>query len=114
MLDIKLIRENAEDVIARLAAKKRGARVIGYKGTVEFDFYTGDIVLYSHESPTVEKIKADTSKPHFGGDDALTDNFIGVMKGTEKSKTPLREGILSARMCLAAKKSSDEKVFVEI
>lgn len=103
-----------QNFIARLAAKKRGARVIGYKGTVEFDFYTGEIVLYSHESPTVEKIKADTSKPHFGGDDALFVNFVGVMKGTEKSKTPLREGILSARMCLAAKKSSDEKVFVEI
>jgi predicted dehydrogenase len=103
-----------QNFIARLQAKKRGARIIGYKGTAEFDFYTGDLILYSHEAPTVEKVEVDTSKPHFGGDDALFVNFVGVMKGAEKSKTPLREGILSAKMCLAAKKSSDEKVFVEI
>ena len=71
-------------------------------------------MCYKYESPTVEKIKADTSKPHFGGDDALFVNFVGVMKGTEKSKTPLREGILSARMCLVAKRSSKKRRFLNI
>ena len=36
------------------------------------------------------------------------------MKGENTSLAPLHEGILSARMCLAARRSSEEHVFVEL
>ena len=43
-----------------------------------------------------------------------SDNFISVMKGEGKSHSPLSEGILSAEMCLAARKSAEVHEFVNI
>ena len=51
---------------------------------------------------------------HGGGDELLVANFLEVMKGENTSLAPLHEGILSARMCLAARRSSEEHVFVEL
>jgi hypothetical protein len=36
------------------------------------------------------------------------------MKGTEKTIAPLADGILSAKLCLAARRSAEEHVFVEL
>ena len=43
---------------------------------------------------------------HSGGDKLLVANFIEVMEGSNKSKSPLLDGIISAKMCLSAKKSA--------
>ena len=51
---------------------------------------------------------------HGGGDLKLIENFIGVMQGTEKSKTPLEQGLLSAYMCLKAKESAENHTFVKL
>ena len=51
---------------------------------------------------------------HFGGDTALAESFIAVMKGEEKSCAPLSQGINSAALCLAAKTSATEYRFVEL
>ena len=105
----------SQNFVVRASAGKRGARLIGYLGTVEFDFYTGEITVYQHMRNVVEKhtIKGGGAG-HFGGDDRLAANFIAVMRGEDVSHSDLSEGILSAEMCLGARKSAAEKVFVNI
>jgi hypothetical protein len=88
--------------------------VIGYKGTAEFDFITGTVTYYSHEERRKEVITFNSAEGHFGGDGVLVNSFISVMEGTGESVATLKEGILSAELCLAAKKSSEERVFVDI
>lgn len=104
-----------QNFVARNGAGKRGARLIGYRGTLEFDWVSSKIHVYHHlENVTEEHTLTNKSGSHFGGDMALVENFIGVMKGTEVSHATLAEGILSANMCLMAKKSAAEHVFCDI
>lgn len=105
----------SQNFIVRNGAKKRGARLIGYKGTLEFDFNNKKITVYRHlENITEEYTINKDMTTHFGGDAALVENFIGVMRGKEKSIASLADGILSANMCLMARKSAKEHVFAEI
>lgn len=105
----------SQNFIARNGASKRGARLIGYKGTLEFDWYTNEVKVYRHDTNVVESYKlGDTNGAHFGGDVALAENFVNVMKNKDKSHTPLSQGILSAQLCLAARRSSEEHIFVEL
>lgn len=103
-----------QNFIARKDAGKRGARLIGYYGTVEFNFNTGEIFLYHHNKNHVEHHKIEKTPGHSGGDAVLIKNFAGVVRGTEKSDTPLSAGILSAKMCLIAKRSAEERKFFDI
>lgn len=103
-----------QNFVARNEAGKRGCRVIGYKGTLEFDFKTGVVTFYSHEERVTEVKSFEVGTGHFGGDKALCDSFIAIMEGGEVSVAPLREGILSAELCLGAKKSAEEHVFVPV
>ena len=104
----------SQDFIVRNGAGKRGARLIGYYGTLEFDWVTSKITVYHHLEQLKEEYSFGQTGGHFGGDSMLADNFVGVMKGNEKSLSPLAEGILSARLCLAARKSAEKHVFVEL
>lgn len=105
----------SQNFIVRNGAGKRGARFIGYKGTLEFDFRTGIVTVYHHHDKIVETHNlSEGAEGHFGGDYILIDNFVDVMKGCERSHSPLSEGILSAELCLSAKKSSQEHIFVEL
>ena len=103
-----------QNFVARKSAGSRGARLIGYKGTVEFDFNTKSVRFVDHMSDRVDRITIDSTGSHSGGDRKLAKNFIDVMRGTDVSHSPLSQGILSARMCLAAKKSAETKTFVEV
>ena len=104
----------SQNFVVRGDAGKRGARFIGYEGTMEFDFNTGKITVYHHLTRMTEEYRFALGKGHFGGDARLAQNFVDVMKGEAVSQTPLSEGILSAEMCLAAKESAETKRFVEI
>jgi predicted dehydrogenase len=105
----------SQNFFARKHAQARGARLLGYKGTLEFDFYTGILKVYMHHTDRVERYQIDVrEKHHFGGDESLVKNFIGVMKGQEKSKTPLEEGLLSALMCYRADQSATTHTFQAI
>lgn len=104
----------SQDFIVRKGAGKRGARLIGYYGTIEFDWVTSVVKVYHHMENIVETHKFEDKDGHFGGDAELVSNFIGVMKGSEKSKSTLKEGIVGTIMCLAAKKSALEHEFVDI
>lgn len=104
----------SQDFIARNKAAKRGARFIGYDGTVEFDFPTAKITVFEHMTGKVEVIDMSGDHgQHFGGDRRLAENFVEVMEG-KPSKSTLAEGILSVDMCLSAKESASEHRFVDV
>ena len=103
-----------QNFITRKGAQKRGARFIGYNGTAEFDFYTGVIHVFDHFGENDEVIEITDDGSHFGGDKFLADAFIDVMQSGKPSPSPLIDGIISAEMCLAARRSSEEHIFVEI
>lgn len=105
----------SQNFFARKNAQLRGARFLGYKGTLEFDWYTGEIHLHKHDEPVDACYKLDlTASSHFGGDKQLMLNFCGVMAGTENSESPLEDGIASALLCLKAAESAREHRFVDI
>lgn len=94
--------------------QKRGAILSGEGGTVEFDWDTGEIIVRKHYQPGEMRCKVETAGNHGGGDIQLAQNFIGVMLGMEKSRTPLEQGLLSAQMCLKAKESAEKHSFVRL
>ncbi len=104
-----------QNFVARKSAKKRGAILVGYKGTMEFDWNTDELKVHMHHTPRVESYKLDSIKlPHGGGDLVLADNFIKVIRNEEPSIAPLSDGLLSALMCLKAKESARTNTFQEI
>lgn len=105
----------SQNFFARKSAGKRGASLFGYKGTLEFDWYTDEVKVHMHHVPRTETYKCNTSAAsHGGGDTVLADNFVRIIKGERKSVSPLSAGILSALMCLKAKESAETKTFQEI
>lgn len=106
----------SQNFYVKQKASKRGARLMGYLGTVEFDWYSDEIKVYYHHREEVEthKLKNATSEGHGGGDEALARNFIGLIKGEFASMCPLDQGVLSAEMCLTAKRSSQNQTFEKI
>ena len=71
----------SQNFIVRSGAGKRGARIIGYDGTLEFDWNTSTVTVYDHFNNTTDiKVLAKTDG-HGGGDELLSDDFISVMKG---------------------------------
>ncbi|ALC91496.1 oxidoreductase [Bacillus sp. FJAT-18017] len=105
----------SQNFYARKGAKARGARLIGYRGTIEFDFYTNVIKVFMHHTNRIETHEIDTGNTaHFGGDARLARNYIQMMEDRAESIAPLESGILSALMCLKAKESAENKRFENI
>ncbi|MDI4649549.1 Gfo/Idh/MocA family protein [Cohnella hashimotonis] len=105
----------SQNFFVRKKAGARGARFMGYKGTVEFDWHSSDVKVYMHHTPVVETHSIDLaafSGGHGGGDDVLIGNFIDIMKGrTAVSISPIEAGLLSALTCLKAKASAETGTF---
>ncbi len=105
----------SQNFFARNGAARRGARFLGYEGTLEFDWYTDEIKVFRHHQDVAETYKMNTvSMMHGGGDNALAWNFIQMMRGRDISHAPLSAGILSAKMCLAARASAQSGTFRRI
>ena len=105
----------SQNFVARKGAGRRGVRIIGYNATIEFDFNTKCIDLFYHNEEKHEHIdmKEQCATSHGGGDLIMVKAFIDIMEG-KKSTTPLSLGILSAYLCLCARKSAEENVFVRV
>jgi predicted dehydrogenase len=104
-----------QNFFARKNAAKRGARLLGYNGTLEFDWYTDELKVFMHNTDRVESYKMNTlCESHGGGDIVLAMNFINVMKGIEKTSSPIEAGLLSVLMCLKAKESAETSSFKKI
>lgn len=106
----------AQNFFARKKAARRGARLYGYKGTLEYDFVKDEIKVYDHMSDKVNTIQMNSPKNgHGGGDQVLIQNFVDLIRGrTEESIAPLQAGITSAEICLRAKESSEQLEFRNI
>jgi predicted dehydrogenase len=104
----------SQNFFVRRGAGRRGARFLGYKGTLDFDFIAGQVKVYMHHTPRVETYEFEAGEGHFGGDAVLAANFIGMMKGKEAPLAPLEDGMMSALTCLKAKESADYGRFCRI
>ncbi|MBP1989459.1 Gfo/Idh/MocA family protein [Paenibacillus eucommiae] len=105
----------SQNFFARKKAGGRGARLLGYKGTIEFDWYTNLLRVYMHHTNRVETYEVlPDNESHGGGDAVLAKNFIEVMKGSARSSTPLEDGLLSALMCLKARDSAETHTFQRV
>ncbi|MEW6357460.1 MAG: Gfo/Idh/MocA family oxidoreductase [Planctomycetota bacterium] len=99
---------------SRRDAGTRGATISGYHGTVSFDWYKNELKRVRHHQPFTDAIKAGAGLSHFGGDAELARDFIGIIQGKAKSRTPIWTGIQSAYACLAAKESAEKGKFVKV
>lgn len=105
----------SQNFYARKGAATRGATLIGYEGTLQFDWYTDELKVHLHHSPRTETHKFDSrAMSHGGGDLVLAQNFIDVINGRCESVSPLQAGILSVLMCLKAKESARTRTFQEV
>jgi predicted dehydrogenase len=103
-----------QNFITRNGAARRGAIIVGYLGPIEFDFYTGQVKFFHHTDGNIETLDIKSTGLHHGGDGILAKNFIDVMENKDVSHATLKDGILSAELCLAAKRSARDRVFVNI
>jgi len=70
--------------------------------------------VYMHNTFRNEKYIFKSEGSHGGGDNELARNFINLMLGREKPKATLKDGVLSLKMCLAAKQSAGRAAFQHI
>jgi predicted dehydrogenase len=99
---------------SRRDASRRGSVISGYMGTLDFDWYKNDLKHIRHHAPFSDVIKAGEGMSHFGGDDELADDFIGIIKSKRKSRTTIWMGLQSVYACLAAKESAEKGIFVNV
>ncbi|HQK95856.1 MAG TPA: Gfo/Idh/MocA family oxidoreductase [Armatimonadota bacterium] len=92
----------------------RGSTISGYHGTLSFDWYTNELKRVRHHAPFSDTIRAGGGMSHFGGDHELSQDFIGLIRGRCKSRTPIETGIQSVYTCLAAKESAETGRFVDV
>ncbi|MBD2843840.1 Gfo/Idh/MocA family oxidoreductase [Paenibacillus sp. IB182496] len=106
----------SQNFFARRGAARRGARLLGYKGTLEFDWYASELKVHMHHEARVESHAIDASAldGHGGGDGALVDNFLETIRGRERSRTTLDDGLLSALLCLKANESAETSRFCQV
>jgi len=100
-----------QNFYARRGAGRRGARLLGYKGTLEFDFYTQTLRVYMHHTPRVETYELTGKGRHFGGDAALARAFVDMLHGRGQPGPTLRDGLLSALICLKAREAAGTHVY---
>lgn len=102
-----------QNFVARKQAGRRQVRIIGLRGTLEFNFTDGSLTVYHHYENRVESHKVDMKDGHAGGDPLLARAFLDVMEG-KPSASPLSDGIISARICLRATESAEWHQFLNI
>ena len=105
----------SQNFLSRRAAYRRGATVIGYEATLDFDLAPMELRIIHHRSEKVERVWVDVEDDaHGGGDRILAESFLALLKGRAKPNASLRDGLLSAAMCLAARESARTKTFQAI
>ena len=103
-----------QNFYTRRGAAARGATLIGYRGTITFDWYQQELTVHHHHTNRVERHRFEaTADGHHGGDMELARDFLGVLSGKGMSRSPLEAGILSVEMCLMARDSCRTGTFQE-
>ena len=104
----------SQNFFVRKDIGRRGARFMGYYGTVEFEFNTATLRVVYHNRDEIITENVGAKGGHAGGDALLMNNFADIVRGKDVSKSTLAQGILSARMCLAARESAETKQFIAL
>ena len=98
-----------QNFVARKEAGKRMVRIIGMNATLEFNFVTGVLTLYHHYKDSVETYTAKSAGGHFGGDHLLARSYLSLLnEGKPVLTGTLADGVLSAKICLLAKRSAEQ------
>lgn len=104
-----------QNFYTRRGAATRGAKLIGYRGTIEFDWYRNELLVHHHHTNRVERHQfAAASEGHHGGDTELARDFLRALTGAGPSRAPLDAGLLSVQMCLLARESCRLNTFQPI
>lgn len=104
----------SQNFFTRQKAAARGAKLIGYHGTIEFDWFTNTLKVMHHHSPRVETHEMGDTGDHGGGDQRLAANFIEVMRGEAESVSTIENGLLNGLQCLKATESAVSRRFEAI
>lgn len=104
----------AQNLVSRRNAGARGARVTGYLGTLEFNWYSEQLTVIDHHGREVESRKVTVTTGHHGGDHVLARNFIDVIRGVAAPRCTLRDGLVSAAVCAAAQRSEERGTFERV
>jgi len=104
----------SQNFFARRDAGERGATMICYGGTIQFDWYSNKMKVVHHHRDRTEEVNLAGRGGHGGGDKELVKSYLEIMRDGAPSRSGLDAGILSALMCLKAKESGETHEFREI
>lgn len=90
----------------RHATAARGATLSGRRSTISFDWATDKVRRAWHDRPEAEEHLLRTASGHGGGDEALAQGLVDLVRGAKPSPAPLQAGLESVYACLAARESS--------
>ena len=102
-----------QNFFVRNKAHRRGGRIYGYKGTIEYDF-KGLINVFNHRSSRVDRIEMSPPGSHYGGDTELVYDFLMLMTEGKMPRTSLKTGIWGTLTALYAIQSSTNNIFCEV
>lgn len=103
-----------QNFYSRRKAARRGARLYGAKGAIAFDLGPNEIKVYFNDRPEIQTYAFSNNEAgHHGGDDLICRDFLDMMHGRAVQST-LKDGILSAYMCLLARESCRTDQFMDI
>ena len=103
-----------QNFFVRRQAAFRGATLIGYRGSIQFDWYSNTFRLVYHHRTRVENVELASRSGHGGGDLELVRSFVKVIRDGEPSRSPLDAGIWSAYLCLKVDESCRTGRFVTL
>lgn len=103
-----------QNFFTRRDAGARGATLIGYDGTIRFDWYTNTLTLTRHHEHETVTHKLGSEGSHGGGDLELAHDFIRAMRDRTPSRSPLAAGIQSALVCLTCRTSAEKRQFLDV
>lgn len=104
----------AQCFTGRRGAALRLTRIVGFNATLELEFVSGEVRVFHHHSGRVDRYQFKEAEGHFGGDEALMNAFVKLMRGERTEYPDLRDGRISASACLAAKRSAQTEKFVKV
>jgi len=107
----------SQNFYTRRGAAARGATLIGYRGSLRFDWYQDELTVYQHHTGRVERHRFEAGPEetgHHGGDTELARDFLKIVAGEGVSRTPLEVALTSVEMCLAARDSCRQGRFVDV
>lgn len=104
----------SQNFITRRGAGKRGATITGENGTITFDWSTDSFSFWAHNQHREETVCIKTDSGHGGGDQILAQNFLDLILKRNPSQATLRDGLISAATCLAAREAANKNIVLDI